>query len=174
MRIRIVSGDITAFPADAIVNAANSSLYGGGGVDGAIHRAGGPEILAECKEIRRSTWPGGLPTGRAVVTGAGELPARFVVHTVGPVHGMDDGTALDSCYAESLRVAVESGARTIAFPLISAGVYGWPKDDAIRRALRGMADAPEGIDEATLVLFHDGDVAEAETIARELEISVCK
>lgn len=165
MGIRVITGDITEFRADAIVNAANSSLLGGGGVDGAIHRAGGPAILAECRELRRTTLPDGLPTGHSVATGAGNLPATWVVHTVGPVYGRDDAGLLDSCYAESLRVASDLGAESVAFPLVSAGVYGWPKDDAIRRALRGFAGAPGGIAEITLVLFDPADVALAEGVA---------
>lgn len=165
MSIRVTTGDITEFRADAIVNAANSSLLGGGGVDGAIHRAGGPEILAECRELRRTSLPGGLPTGQAVATGAGDLPAQWVVHTVGPVYGRDDAGLLDSCYAESLRVAADLGAATVAFPLVSAGVYGWPKDDAIRRALRGFAAAPGSITEITLVLFNATDLELAESVA---------
>lgn len=165
MSIRVLSGDITEFRADAIVNAANSSLLGGGGVDGAIHRAGGPEILAECRELRRTSLPDGLPTGRAVATGAGNLPATWVVHTVGPVYGRDDAGLLDSCYAESLRAAADMGATSVAFPLVSAGVYGWPKDDAMRRALRGFAAAPAPVATIALVLFDPADVALAEDIA---------
>lgn len=172
MILRVVSGDLTEFHADALVNAANSSLLGGGGVDGALHRAGGPEILAECRELRRTTWPDGLPAGRAVVTSAGDLPARWLVHTVGPVYGLDAGALLDSCYAESLHVAADVGARSIAFPLVSAGVYGWPKEDAMRRALRGMAAAPGAIEEATLVLFREEDVAGARAVARELGLAL--
>ncbi|MGH2636915.1 MAG: O-acetyl-ADP-ribose deacetylase, partial [Actinomycetota bacterium] len=127
-RIRLVEGDITRQGVDAIVNAANSSLMGGGGVDGAIHRAGGAAILAECREIRRTTHPDGLPTGRAVATTGGDLPARWVIHTVGPVYvdAEDRSALLASCHAESLRVADELGAVTIAFPAISTGVYGYP------------------------------------------------
>ena len=165
MSIRVLCGDITEFRADAIVNAANSSLLGGGGVDGAIHRAGGPAILDECRELRRMTLPDGLPTGQAVATGAGNLPARRVVHTVGPVYGRDDAGLLDSCYAESLRVAADLGAESVAFPLVSAGVYGWPKDDAVRRALRGFAAAPASIGKISLVLFDSADVALAEDVA---------
>lgn len=167
MSIRVLCGDITEFRADAIVNAANSSLLGGGGVDGAIHRAGGPAILDECRELRRMTLPDGLPTGQAVATGAGNLPARRVVHTVGPVYGRDDAGLLDSCYAESLRVAADLGAESVAFPLVSAGVYGWPKDDAVRRALRGFAAAPAPIGNIALVLFDPADVALAENVAAD-------
>lgn len=165
MSIRVLSGDITEFRADAIVNAANSSLLGGGGVDGAIHRAGGPAILAECRELRRTSFPDGLPIGQAVATGAGSLPATWVVHTVGPVYGRDDAGLLDSCYTESLRVAADLGAESVAFPLVSAGVYGWPKDDAVRRALRGFAGAPAPVATIALVLFDPEDVALAGDIA---------
>ena len=134
-------------------------------MDGAIHRAGGPGILDECRELRRTSLPDGLPTGQAVATGAGNLPATWVVHTVGPVYGRDDAGLLDSCYAESLRVAADVGATSVAFPLVSAGVYGWPKDDAVRRALRGFAAAPESVSEIALVLFDPADVALAEDIA---------
>ncbi|AWB82207.1 O-acetyl-ADP-ribose deacetylase [Corynebacterium yudongzhengii] len=155
MQLRIEAGDITAVCADAIVNAANSELLGGGGVDGAIHRAGGPTILAECREIRATTHPDGLPAGQAVATGAGDLPARWVIHTVGPVYSTteDRSATLASCYRESLRLASELGARTVAFPAISAGVYGWPIDDAARIAVR-TCRAVAGIDEAIFVPFN--------------------
>ena len=135
-RIEAVRGDITAEHVDAIVNAANGSLLGGGGVDGAIHRAGGPEILAECREIRRTEYPDGLPTGAAVATTAGRLHARWVIHTVGPVFAAstDRSAQLASAYRESLRVATGLGARSVAFPAVSAGVYGWPMPDAARIA----------------------------------------
>ncbi len=155
MQLELVRGDITAQLVDAIVNAANSSLLGGGGVDGAIHRAGGAEILRECREIRRSGWPDGLPTGRAVATTAGRLPARWVIHTVGPVFSRsnDRSALLRSAYTESLAVADQLGALTIAFPLISAGVYGWPKDDAIRQAVQALTVAHTDVQRATLVLY---------------------
>jgi len=142
MKLRIEPGDITRVRADALVNAANSGLLGGGGVDGAIHRVGGPTILAECREIRARDLPDGLPAGQAVATGAGDLPARWVIHTVGPVWSAteDRSATLASCYRESLRLAASLGARTVAFPAISAGVYGWPIDDAARIAV-GTADA---------------------------------
>lgn len=137
MDIRIEPGDITKTDADAIVNAANSSLLGGGGVDGAIHRVGGPEILAECKQLRETAFPDGLPPGQAVATTAGQLPARWVIHTVGPVYSTseDRSSILASAYRESIRVAEELGATSVAFPAISAGVYGWPMDDAARIAI---------------------------------------
>ena len=130
--LALVRGDITQQEVDAVVNAANSSLMGGGGVDGAIHRRGGPEILAECRQLRDSQFPEGLPTGQAVATTAGLLPARWVIHTVGPVWSADDDRSaqLASCYRESLRVADELGARTVAFPAISTGIYGWPIETA--------------------------------------------
>jgi O-acetyl-ADP-ribose deacetylase len=155
MRITLTVGDITAEQADAIVNAANSSLLGGGGVDGAIHRRGGPAILAECRELRESRYPEGLPTGQAVATTAGGLGARWVIHTVGPVYSArDDRSALlASCYEQSLRAADELGARTVAFPAVSAGIYGWPQEDAARIALTTVRRAPTQVEEARFVLF---------------------
>ncbi|MER8185682.1 O-acetyl-ADP-ribose deacetylase [Kitasatospora sp. NPDC094015] len=143
-RITLVQGDITEQQVDVIVNAANSSLLGGGGVDGAIHRKGGPEILADCRRLRASHYGGGLDAGRAVATTAGRLPARSVVHTVGPVHQAADyeqrAELLASCYRESLRLAAELGARTVAFPAISTGVYRWPMEDAARIALTAVTE----------------------------------
>jgi O-acetyl-ADP-ribose deacetylase (regulator of RNase III) len=156
MRITAVRGDITEQEVDAVVNAANSSLLGGGGVDGAIHRRGGPEILAECRKLRASRYGKGLPTGRAVATTAGRLPARWVIHTVGPVYARseDRSELLASCYRESLKVAAELGAATVAFPAVSAGIYGWPIDDAARIAVGTVREAaPEGVEEARFVLF---------------------
>jgi O-acetyl-ADP-ribose deacetylase (regulator of RNase III) len=158
MRIELVRGDITEQQVDAIVNAANSSLLGGGGVDGAIHRRGGPDILAECKRIRAERYPDGLPTGQAVLTTAGRLPARWVVHTVGPVYAksQDRSGLLASCHTESLRVAAEAGARTIAFPAISTGVYGYPIREAAPVAIRAVLRAPaQGFDEVRFVLFDE-------------------
>lgn len=153
--VRFVQGDITAQACDAIVNAANSSLLGGGGVDGAIHRKGGPEILAACQEIRQTQYRDGLPTGQAVATAAGDLPARWVIHTVGPVYAKseDRSALLASAYSESLRVADELGAETVAFPAISAGVYGWPLDDAARIAVRTVGSADTSVREVIFVLF---------------------
>jgi O-acetyl-ADP-ribose deacetylase len=168
MRLDLAEGDITRLAVDAIVNAANPSLYGGGGVDGAIHRAGGPDILAECRRLRASRYGGGLPTGAAAATTAGRLPARWVVHTVGPVYSPaeDRSGLLRSCYQESLRVADEVGAATIAFPLISAGVYGWPFDDAVRQALAVLRTAePGSLQRATLVLHGASAYATAREIA---------
>lgn len=151
----MVEGDITAQRVDAIVNAANSSLLGGGGVDGAIHRAGGPEILADCRRLRAGRYGGGLPTGQAVATTAGRLPARWVIHTVGPVWSstVDQSDLLRACYVNSLRVADELGAATVAFPLISAGVYGWPMEDAVAQALTALRETATSVTESRLVLF---------------------
>jgi O-acetyl-ADP-ribose deacetylase (regulator of RNase III) len=155
MKITLEVGDITAQRADAVVNAANSSLLGGGGVDGAIHRRGGPAILAACREVRASRHPDGLPAGQAVATTAGELPARWVIHTVGPVYSAseDRSAVLASCYAESLRVADELGAKTVAFPAVSAGIYGWPHEDAARIALTTVSATACQVEEARFVLF---------------------
>ncbi|MEV5013287.1 O-acetyl-ADP-ribose deacetylase [Streptomyces sp. NPDC053780] len=155
--ITLVQGDITRQRADAIVNAANSSLLGGGGVDGAIHRRGGPAILAECRSLRAGHLGKGLPTGRAVATTAGDLDARWVIHTVGPVYGASGSgpSLLASCYTESLRVADEIGARTVAFPAISAGAYGWPLDDAARIAWETVRGAETAVEEVRFVLFDD-------------------
>jgi O-acetyl-ADP-ribose deacetylase (regulator of RNase III) len=154
-RIVLVEGDLTEQHVDAIVNAANSSLLGGGGVDGAIHRRGGPEIVAECREIRRTRYAEGLPTGRAVATTAGKLPARWVIHTVGPVYSTreDRSALLASCHAESLRVADELGARTVAFPAISTGVYGYPLELAAPVALGAVRGADTRVEEVRFVLF---------------------
>jgi O-acetyl-ADP-ribose deacetylase (regulator of RNase III) len=160
MKLHLVRGDITEQRVDAIVNAANSSLLGGGGVDGAIHRRGGPAILAACRELRRTDYPDGLPPGQAVATPAGELPARWVIHTVGPVHGRGEVETLRSCYRQSLRVAGELGADSIAFPLISAGAYGWPIDEAIGVALSEIDAAGNG-GAAWLVLFGADSYARA-------------
>jgi O-acetyl-ADP-ribose deacetylase (regulator of RNase III) len=152
VQLEVVYGDITDQKVDAIVNAANSSLLGGGGVDGAIHRRGGPQILAECQELRRTRFPQGLPVGQAVATSAGNLAARWVIHTVGPVFGRGSAAELRACYTSSLDVAAEIGAVTVAFPLISAGAYGWPADDAREQAERAIdAASHEGL--ATLVLW---------------------
>jgi O-acetyl-ADP-ribose deacetylase len=164
--LTFVQGDITEQDVDAIVNAANSSLLGGGGVDGAIHRRGGPQILRECRALRESDYPHGLPAGSAVATTGGNLPARWVIHTVGPVYGQGDAELLRSCYRSALEVAHSLGARTVAFPLISAGVYGWPADDAIRQAVTTIRSVPHD-GAARLVLFsaalydlHSGSAAE--------------
>jgi O-acetyl-ADP-ribose deacetylase len=157
MEIALVAGDITRQQVDAIVNAANSSLLGGGGVDGAIHRRGGPVILAECRKLRDSRYKSGLPIGEATATSAGHLPARWVIHTVGPVFAKreDRSPLLRNCYTNSLKLAESLGADTIAFPLISAGIYGWPVPDAIRQALTALGTASCALTEARLVLFGD-------------------
>jgi O-acetyl-ADP-ribose deacetylase (regulator of RNase III) len=153
MTVRLALGDLTTFHADAVVNAANSGLLGGGGVDGAIHRAGGPQILAECRALRATTLPHGLPTGQAVATTAGRLPARWVIHTVGPVYSGSDEDALllAAAHRTSLQVARELGARSVAFPAISTGIYGYPLRLAAPIALAEAA-AAEDLD-VTFVLF---------------------
>ena len=162
-RVVVKMGDITKEAADAIVNAANGSLLGGGGVDGAIHRAGGPDILKECKEIRRAEYPGGLPTGQAVATTAGRMPAMHVIHTVGPVYGRggaDKAELLTACYRNSLRLAAEKGLKTIAFPAISTGVFGYPLDEAAKvssEAIEKFFRADNSIEEVRLVFFAAGD-----------------
>ncbi|NUS88305.1 MAG: O-acetyl-ADP-ribose deacetylase [Streptomyces sp.] len=155
--ITLVRGDITDQHADAIVNAANSSLLGGGGVDGAIHRRGGPEILEACRALRASHYGKGLPTGRAVATTAGRLHPEWVIHTVGPVWSAteDRSDLLASCYRESLRVADELGARTVAFPAISTGVYRWPMEDAARIAVETVRAAETAVEEVRFVLFDE-------------------
>lgn len=153
--ISLVPGDITAERVDAVVNAANKTLLGGGGVDGAIHSAGGPDILAECRELRETTYRDGLPTGQAVATTGGRLPARWVIHTVGPVYAKKDDRSelLLSCYHESLRVADTLGASSVAFPAISAGAYGWPVADAARLAVEAVRGAATRVGEVRFVLF---------------------
>ena len=151
MEITLVEGDITTQEVDAVVNAANSAMRGGGGVDGAIHRAGGPAVLEDCKK----RFPDGLATGDAGWTTAGEMPARWVIHVVGPNHraGQTDRSLLTSCYARALEVADELGARTLAFPLVSAGIYGWPLDDAVDAAVSTLSGAETRVEEARIVAF---------------------
>ncbi len=162
MLIEAVPGDITDQDVDAVVNAANSSLLGGGGVDGAIHAAAGPGLLAECRELRRTSLPDGLPVGDAVATGAGRLRARWVIHTVGPnAHaGQTDPALLRSAFTRSLDVAAEVGARTVAFPAVSAGVYGWAPATVAEvavAAVRGWAAThPDTVDVVRFVLFSPG------------------
>ena len=153
--IVLVQGDITDQEVDAIVNAANSSLLGGGGVDGAIHRRGGPDILAQCRALRDGEYADGLPAGQAVATTAGRLRARWVIHTVGPVHStsQDRSATLASCFRSSLEVADQLGARTIAFPAISTGVYRWPMDDAARIALDTVKATDTNVGEIRFVLY---------------------
>jgi O-acetyl-ADP-ribose deacetylase len=153
MQLTVVRGDITEQQVDAIVNAANRAMRGGGGVDGAIHRAGGSAILADCV----ARFPHGLDTGLAGWTTAGKLPARWVIHVVGPnfVAGERDRSLLTSCYSNALAVADELGARSIAFPLVSAGIYGWPIDDAAAAAVETLRSADTGVDDARIVTFGD-------------------
>jgi O-acetyl-ADP-ribose deacetylase (regulator of RNase III) len=155
VRISLARGDITRCAVDAIVNAANSSLLGGGGVDGAIHRAGGPAIVAECREIRRTRWPEGLPTGEAVATTGGDLPARWVIHTVGPIYRQeaDPAALLARCHTSSLAVADELGAATVAFPAISTGIYGYPVEEAAPIAVAAVRAADTRVAEVRFVLF---------------------
>ena len=162
-RVRIVVGDITSQEVDAIVNAANSSLLGGGGVDGAIHRAGGPIILEQCREIRRTVYPKGLPTGEAVITAAGDLPSEYVIHTVGPIYGTHRGREselLAACYKNSLLLAVKYSLVSIAFPAISTGIYDYPQDEAAAVSSRAIKDFLAGSDlvkEVRLVFFQADD-----------------
>lgn len=159
--LTLLQGDITEQRVDAIVNAANSSLLGGGGVDGAIHRKGGKAILEECRALRGSDYESGLPTGQAVATTAGQLPARWVIHTVGPVYSTseDRSALLASCFTESMRVAHELGAESMAFPAISTGVYHWPLDDAARIAARAIRTAEAQVPQTRLVLFDETALA---------------
>jgi O-acetyl-ADP-ribose deacetylase (regulator of RNase III) len=151
MELTVVEGDITEQDVDAVVNAANRAMRGGGGVDGAIHRAGGPAVLEDC--IRR--FPRGLTTGDAGWTTAGDLPARWVIHVVGPDYGRGerDRSLLVSCYARALAVADELGARSVAFPLVSAGIYAWPLDDAVGAAVETLRSTPTEVEEARMVAF---------------------
>jgi O-acetyl-ADP-ribose deacetylase (regulator of RNase III) len=160
--LRAVLGDLTQADVDVIVNAANPGLLGGGGVDGAIHRAGGPAILDECRVVKERLPDGLLPRGRAVATTAGRLPARWVVHTAGPIWSAehDRSEVLRSCYTESLRVADGLGARSVAFPAISAGVYGWPMADAAVQAVAGVRAADVAhVQEVRFVLFDERALA---------------
>ena len=147
MNVIAIEGDITVLGVDVIVNAANNRMRGGGGVDGAIHRAGGPTILEDC--IRR--FPNGLPTGEAGWTTAGDLPARWVVHVVGPIHGLGERKQLVSCYQNAMSVADELGAATVAFPLVSTGVYGWPLDDAVDAAIEGIMAIKSAVEQVQIV-----------------------
>ena len=166
MRIELVTGDITAEHVDAVVNAANSSLLGGGGVDGAIHRKGGPAILEECRALRASRYGRGLPVGQAVATTAGRLPARWVIHTVGPVFSTDTDRSplLRSCYTTSLALAADLGAKSVAYPLISSGVYRWPKEDAVAQALTALRAEPTTVEVVRLVLFDEQTRQAAELV----------
>jgi len=162
-RVAVKVGDITKEAVDVIVNAANGTLMGGGGVDGAIHRAGGPAILEQCREIRRVKFPDGLPTGQAVITTAGRMPAKHVIHTVGPVYGRGGeakSQLLAACYANSLALAVENGLRSIAFPAISTGVYGYPMNEAAivsSTTIKQYLQGEETIEEVRLLFFAPSD-----------------
>ena len=166
-RLAVHVGDITREDVDAIVNAANSSLLGGGGVDGAIHRAGGPAIVEACREIRRTHHPHGLPTGEAVITTGGKLIARHVIHTVGPIYGQNgtrDAALLAACYESSIALAARHALASIAFPAISTGVYGYPKDEAARVAIAAVERAlarHAGIRDVRLVYFSEDDARRA-------------
>ena len=171
MKITFVQGDITEQDVDAIVNAANHTLLGGGGVDGTIHRRGGPEILAECQKIRQERYPDGLPTGEAVATTGGRLRARWVIHTVGPTYAesKDKSQLLADCFRNSLQLADELGAATVAFPAISTGVYRWPLDDAARIALETVSASDTRLDEVRFVLFDQRAYDAFSALARPTE-----
>ena len=162
-KVIVKVGDITEEDVDVIVNAANSTLLGGGGVDGAIHRKGGTRILEECREIRRTVYPKGLPTGKVVITSGGNLSARFVIHTVGPIYGMNehkDAELLTNCYQNSLLTAVENNLETIAFPSISTGAFGYPKHEAAKvssSAIREFLSKSDAVEEIRLVFFSEPD-----------------
>jgi O-acetyl-ADP-ribose deacetylase (regulator of RNase III) len=162
-KVRILVGDISQQHVDAIVNAANSTLMGGGGVDGAIHYAGGPQILEECQELRRTRFPGGLPTGEAVITTGGKLAARYVIHTVGPIKGRAGGQEaelLAACYRNCLALAVEHELRTIAFPSISTGAFGYPREEAAlvsSEAIEAFLSTDMLLNEVRLVFYSRGD-----------------
>ena len=162
--LQLIRGDITDVEADAIVNAANSTLLGGGGVDGAIHRKGGPKILEDCRRIRAKEWPDGLPTGNAVITTGGNLKAKHVIHTVGPIWRggfYDEAKLLRTAYRNSMKLAVANGLKSIAFPSISTGAYGYPTEEAAAVALGAVKDFLEKedeIDKVTFVLFSDRDL----------------
>ena len=162
-RVLLVVGDITRQDATAIVNAANSTLLGGGGVDGAIHAAGGPEILRECRQIRKTVYPDGLPTGQAVITTGGNLPAKYVIHTVGPIYGRDperEAELLAGCYQNSLLLARQHAISSIAFPSISTGAFGYPKPEAAKIAsttIRDFLSADQHIEQVRLVFFQERD-----------------
>ena len=162
-RVAVKVGDITKEQVDAIVNAANGTLMGGGGVDGAIHRAGGPEILNQCKEIRAKEFPHGLPTGEAVITTAGRMVAKHVIHTVGPVYGRggdEKARLLASCYRNCLRLAIEHGLKTIAFPAVSTGIYGYPLGEAAKvssQTIEEFLGSNASLEQVRLVFFSQND-----------------
>ena len=158
-RVVVITGDLTHQAVDAIVNAANPTLLGGGGVDGAIHRAGGPQILDACREIRRTTYPQGLPIGEAVITTGGDLPARYVIHTVGPIYGRESGREaelLGACYRNAIALAAGRGLESLAFPAISTGAFGYPPDEAAHvasAAIESALAAATSVREVSLVFF---------------------
>jgi len=162
-RVHVLVGDITSQKVDAVVNAANSTLLGGGGVDGAIHRRGGPRILEECRKIRSRQFPRGLPTGQAVITSAGNLPAKYVIHTVGPIvrgGSEPDSALLAACYRNSLALAAEHQVRSIAFPAISTGAYGYPREQAaavVSTTIESFLGKSPALDEVRLVFFDLSD-----------------
>jgi O-acetyl-ADP-ribose deacetylase (regulator of RNase III) len=172
-KIRIIQGDITEQVTDAIVNAANSSLMGGGGVDGAIHRKGGLRILDECKKIRENEWPDGLPTGKAVITTGGDLKARYVIHTVGPIWrggSHEEAEHLSKAYENSLLLAISNELSTIAFPSISTGAYGYPIKDASKIAIETVINVlkrEDKLEEVVFVLFSQHDLDIYKKIAME-------
>lgn len=171
--IKLIQGDITEQDVDAIVNAANPSLMGGGGVDGAIHRKGGPRILEECEKIRKTRYPNGLPTGGAVITSGGTLKAKYVIHTVGPIWkggGAGEAKLLAKAYENSLRLAVKKGLKKVAFPAISTGAYGYPIEEASRVALKAIKEFLEedGLEEVRLILFKEKDLRICEEAAKEI------
>ena len=165
-RVLVMTGDITSQAVDAVINAANRSLLGGGGVDGAIHRTGGPAILAACQELRRTRYPDGLPTGEATITPGGRLPARYVIHTVGPVNGRHDGKEADllaACYHNALALAVQHHLRSLAFPAISTGAFGYPRDKAAAVAsatIRNFLNNDSTLQEVRLIFFSPDDMVE--------------
>ncbi len=174
-RVIIKVGDITKEKTDAIVNAANSTLLGGGGVDGAIHDAGGARILEECREIRRDKFPRGLPTGEAVITSGGNLPANFVIHTVGPIYGKnkeEEARLLGNCYQKSLELAAENGLETISFPSISIGAFGYPKHEAAviaSQTIENFLARNENIKQINLIFFSSAD---AEKFLKHQDFSI--
>ena len=162
-RVRLVVGDITEQEVDVIVNAANSTLLGGGGVDGAIHRAGGRIIVEQCREIRRTLYPQGLPTGEAVITAAGDLPAQYVIHTVGPIYGRHQGREaemLSACYRNAMALAIKYSLNSMAFPSISTGAFGYPRDQAaivVSEAIEEFLSVNSSIVDVRLVFFDQSD-----------------
>jgi O-acetyl-ADP-ribose deacetylase (regulator of RNase III) len=172
--VQLIIGDITDMETDAVVNAANSTLLGGLGVDGAIHSKGGPKILEECKRIRETTWPDGLPTGSAVITGAGDLKAKHIIHTVGPVwHGglHDEATLLKQAYRNSLKIAANSGLKTVAFPSISTGAYGYPLEEASRvavKTIKNFLENEDKLEKVIIVLFSEHAYSVYLTAAKQI------